>query len=92
MSGIAGIFNLRESKKDRQKINILLDKISHRGDRREVIDISGGYVGINSNYSFETKIDKNIILVDGKIYNLDYLLSKHGIQVDNSLNSDSEKK
>jgi asparagine synthase (glutamine-hydrolysing) len=91
MSGIAGIFNLRESKKDRQKINILLDKISHRGDRREVIDISGGYVGINSNYSFETKIDKNIILVDGKIYNLDYLISKYGIQADNSLISDSEK-
>ena len=55
MSGIAGIINLKESKKDRQKIIILLDKISHRGDRREVIDVPGGYVGINSNYS--TKIE-----------------------------------
>ena len=91
MSGIAGIINLKESKKDRQKINILLDKISHRGGRREVIDVPGGYIGINSNYSFETKIDKNTILVDGKINNLDYLMLKYNIQVDNSLISDSEK-
>ena len=91
MSGIAGIINLKESKKDKQKINILLDKISHRGDRREVIDIVGGYIGINSNYSFETKIDKNTILVDGKINNLDHLILKYDIQVDNSLISDSEK-
>ena len=74
MSGIAGIINLKENKKDRQKINILLDKISHRGDKREVVDVPGGYIGINSNYSFETKIDKNTILVDGKINNLDYLI------------------
>ncbi len=91
MSGIAGIFSLKESKKNRQKINILLDKISHRGDRREILNISGGCVGINTNYDFETKIDRDIILVDGRIYNLDYLLTKYGIQVDNSLISDSEK-
>ncbi len=91
MSGIAGIINLKENKKDRQKVNILLDKISHRGGRREVIDVPGGYIGINSNYSFETKIDKNTILVDGKINNLDYLMLKYGIQIDNSLVSDSEK-
>jgi len=91
VSGIAGIIDLKESKKDRQKINILLDKISHRGDRREVMDIGAGYIGINSNYSFETKIDKNTILVDGKINNLDYLMSKYDIQVNNSLISDSEK-
>jgi len=91
VSGIAGIVNLKEIKKDRQKINILLDKISHRGDRREVIDIVGGYIGINSNCSFETRIDKNTILVDGKINNLDQLMLKYDIQVDNSLISDSEK-
>ncbi len=91
MSGIAGIINLKESKKNRKKINILLDKISHRGDRKEVIDITGGYIGINSNYSFETKIDKNTILLDGKINNLDYLMLKYDIQIDNSLISDSEK-
>ena len=91
MSGIAGIINLKENKKDRQKINILLDKISHRGDRREVIDVPGGYIGINSNYSFETKIDRNTVLVDGKINNLDYLILKYDIQVDNSSISDSEK-
>jgi len=91
VGGIAGIFSLKESKKDRQKINILLDKISHRGDRREVLNISGGYIGINTNYDFETKIDKNIILMDGRIYNLDYLLTKYGIKVDNSLISDSKK-
>jgi asparagine synthase (glutamine-hydrolysing) len=91
VSGIAGIINLKESKKDRQRINILLDKISHRGDRREVIDIVGGYIGINSNYSFESKINKNTILVDGKINNLDHLISKYDIQVDNFLISDSEK-
>ncbi len=91
MSGIAGIVNLKEIKKDKQKINILLDKISHRGDRREVIDIVGGYIGINSNCSFETRIDKNTILVDGKINNLDQLMLKYDIRVDNSLISDSEK-
>ncbi len=91
MSGIAGIINLKEGEKDRQKINILLDKISHRGGRREIIDVPGGYIGINSNYSFETKIDKNIILMDGKINNLDCLMLKYDIQVDNSSVSDSEK-
>jgi len=91
VSGIAGIINLKENKKDKQKINILLDKISHRGDRREVIDVPGGYIGINSHYSFETKIDKNTILMDGKINNLDYLMLKYDIQADNSSVSDSEK-
>ncbi len=91
MSGIAGIVNLNGSKKNKEKINILLDKISHRGERREVLNIPGGYVGINTNYHFETRVGRNIVLIDGRIYNLDYLLTKYGIQIDNPMISDSHK-
>lgn len=91
MSGIAGIFRLKESKKDRQKTITLLDKISHRGCNRELIKIPGGYVGINTNYDYKIQAGKNTILIDGKIYNLDSLVLKYGIQIKNSLTSDSEK-
>ena len=91
MSGIAGIVNLDGSKKNNGKINILLDKISHRGERREILNIPGGCVGINSNYHFETRIGHNIVLMDGRIYNLDYLLTKHGIQAGDPRIPDSQK-
>jgi asparagine synthase (glutamine-hydrolysing) len=91
MSGIAGVFRLKESKKDKQKTNTLLDEISHRGSRREIVKVSGGYVGINTNFDYKTQVGKNTILMDGKIYNLDSLIIKYGIQIENSLNSDSKK-
>ncbi|MBN2073541.1 MAG: asparagine synthase [Actinobacteria bacterium] len=91
MSGIAGIYSLKRCRNDRQKINILLDKIPHRGARREIFSIPGGYAGINTNYSFKARIGKNAVLMDGRIYNLDYLLKKYGIEVKNTLISDSGK-
>ena len=91
MSGIAGTIDLKGSKKDKQKINILLDKISHRGNRREILEISGGYIGINTSYDFKTRIGQEIVLMDGRIYNLDHLMAKYNIQENNSLISDSEK-
>jgi len=91
VSGIAGVIELKGSKKDKQKINILLDKISHRGSKREILGISGGYIGINTSYDFETRVGQNIVLMDGRIYNLDHLMTEYNIQENNSLISDSEK-
>jgi len=91
VSGIAGIIELKGSKKDKQKINILLDKISHRGDKREILGISGGYIGINTSYDFETRVGQDIVLMDGRIYNLDHLMTEYNIGENNSLISDSEK-
>jgi asparagine synthase (glutamine-hydrolysing) len=91
VSGIAGVIELKGSKKDKQKINILLDKISHRGDKREILGISGGYIGINTSYDFETRVGQDIVLMDGRIYNLDHLMTEYNIGENNSLISDSEK-
>jgi len=91
VSGIAGIIELKGSKKDKQKINILLDKISHRGDKREILGISGGYIGINTSYDFKTRVGQDIVLMDGRIYNLDNLMTEYNIKENNSLISDSEK-
>jgi len=91
VSGIAGVIELKGSKKDKQKINILLDKISHRGDKREILDISGGYIGINTSYDFKTRVGQDIVLMDGRIYNLDHLMTEYNIGENNSLISDSEK-
>jgi len=91
VSGIAGVIELKGSKKDKQKINILLDKISHRGNKREILGISGGYIGINTSYDFETRVGQNIVLMDGRIYNLDHLMTEYNIGENNSLISDSEK-
>jgi len=91
VSGIAGVIELEGSKKDKQKINILLDKISHRGNKREILGISGGYIGINTSYDFETRVGQDIVLMDGKIYNLDHLMTEYNIGENNSLISDSEK-
>ena len=73
MSGIAGIIGKRE-KRDKEKLNVLLDKISHRGDKREVLDIPEGIAGINTNYDFDTRVNGHTILMDGRIYNLENLL------------------
>jgi len=81
----------KESKRDKQKTNTLLDKISHRGCNKEILKVSGGYVGINTNHDFETQINGNTVLLDGRIYNLDSLISIYRIPIENSLVSDSEK-
>jgi asparagine synthase (glutamine-hydrolysing) len=91
MSGIAGIFSLKKSRKDKQKTITLLDEISHRGSNREIVKVFGGYVGINTNFDYKMQAGKNTVLLDGKIYNLDSLIAKYGIQIENPLASDSEK-
>ena len=91
MSGIAGIIEPKGSKKKKQKINILLDKISHRGDKKEVFDISGGYIGINTSYDFEARVGQEIVLMDGIINNLDQLLKKNSIDIPDPAISDSQK-
>jgi len=91
VSGIAGIIELKGSKKNKQKINILLDKISHRGNKKEIFDISGGYIGINTSYSFEARVGKEIVLIDGIINNLDQLLKKNNIDISDPAISDSHK-
>ncbi len=80
MGGLAGVVRLKKKKENKEKINLLLDRISHRGKKREIYDIQGNYIGINSNYELENQAGKNIILMDGKIYNLDNLLLKYGIE------------
>jgi len=90
VSGIAGIIEKKDNKKERD-VNILLDKISHRGDRRAVHDVPGGMVGMNSNYDFNTRINGHTILMDGRIYNLDDLMIKYNIHSDISPMSDPEK-
>ncbi|MEA2016025.1 MAG: asparagine synthase-related protein [Actinomycetota bacterium] len=80
MGGLAGVVSLEKKKKNKEKINLLLDRISHRGKKREIYDIHGNYIGINSNYELRNRAGENIILMDGRIYNLDKLLSKYGIE------------
>lgn len=91
MSGIAGIIELKGSKKNKKEINILLDKISHRGDKKELFDISSGYVGINTSYDFEARVGQEIVLLDGTINNLDQLLRKNSIDISDPAISDSQK-
>ena len=79
MSGIAGIIG-RKNKRDRKNINELLDKISHRGDNRMILNVPDGIAGINTNYNFRAKVNGNIILMDGRIYNLDDLILKSYFQ------------
>lgn len=91
MSGLAGIISLNKSRKNKRKINILLDKISHRGEKKESFNICGNYIGINTNYDFESRTDKGTILLDGKIYNLDDLLLKNNIKFESGSISDTKK-
>lgn len=91
MSGLAGIISLDKSRKNKRKINILLDKISHRGVKKESFNILGNYIGINTNYDFDARTGKNIILIDGKIYNLDDLLLKNNIRFEHGSISDAQK-
>jgi asparagine synthase (glutamine-hydrolysing) len=91
MSGLAGIISLDKEKKNKRKINILLDKISHRGGKKESFNICGNYIGINTNYDFKARTGRNTVLLDGKIYNLDDLLLKNNIKSKSGSISDTQK-
>ena len=90
MSGIAGIIG-ETGKIGRKEINKLLDKISHRGENRELLDLTEGIAGINTNYDYQAKANGRTILLDGRIYNLDELLQKYSIEVKRQGLSDIEK-
>ena len=91
MSGLAGIISLNKSRKNKKRTNTLLDKISHRGEKRKFFNVRGNYIGINTNYDFKARIGKNIILLDGKIYNLDDLLLRYNKKSKSPSISDTEK-
>ncbi len=91
MSGLAGIISLEKDRKNKEKINILLDKISHRGRKRRVYNICGNYIGINADYKQKNRIGRRVILLDGKIYNLDNLFLKYNLQGNSELISDVNK-
>lgn len=91
MSGLAGIISLKKDRKNKEKINILLDKISHRGRKRKVYNICGNYIGINTKYRQKNQIGRKVVLLDGKIYNLDNLFSKYNLQGNSKLISDINK-
>jgi len=80
VSGLAGVVGQGSKKENKEKIGLLLERISHRGKKRRIYDIQGSYIGINSNYELEKQAEENIVLMDGKIYNLDNLLLKYGVE------------
>ena len=82
MSGLAGIISSKKSRKNRGKTNMLLERISHRGRKRKIYDFCGNYIGINTKYGLNNRVNGKIILIDGKIYNLDSLLLKYNIKSD----------
>jgi asparagine synthase (glutamine-hydrolysing) len=95
MGGLAGIISSEKNKKNRKKVDILLEKISHRGKKRKIYSVCGSYIGINTNYRLNNTVEGRVILLDGKIYNLDKLFLKYNIKdggtKDNKLISGTEK-
>ncbi|MFO7929422.1 MAG: asparagine synthase-related protein [Candidatus Humimicrobiaceae bacterium] len=87
MSGIAGVIT-KNKNNDKNKVQRMLDKISHRGTKAgNLINVDGNILGIISHYD----IDHNCpILLDGRIYNIDSLLSKYGLKA-NGKETDVEK-
>lgn len=61
---------------------MLLEKILHRGRKRRIYNVYGNYIGINTNYKLDNRVGGKVILVDGKIYNLDDLFLKYNIKHD----------
>ncbi len=91
MSGLAGIISSKKEKNNKEITGTLLDKISHRGRKRKVYDICGNYIGINTHYKHENRIGENIVLLDGKIYNLDDLFLKYNLEENYKLITDVRK-
>src|SRR5680860_1666122 len=83
MAGLSGILYLdgKNRNNTKQELSMMLDKISYRGlYKKHIVEITGaanGFVGLVSNYDTKDKGDKYHIFLDGKIYNLDYLLDKY---------------
>ena len=91
MSGLAGVVSLEDKSDNKRKIKILLDKISHRGEKRDIFNICGNFIGMNSDSSIKNRKDEDTCLLDGRIYNIDNLLEKYGIQKGLLLSTDAQK-
>lgn len=85
MAGLSGILYLNRKSLNNTKpeLDMMLDKISYRGlCKKHISEVKGcnnGYIGLISNYDINKTGEKYKIFLDGKIYNLDYLLNKHSI-------------
>ncbi|MGM0366228.1 MAG: asparagine synthase-related protein [Actinomycetota bacterium] len=76
MSGIAGILKGENKNPEKNKVELMLDKISHRGiNEGNIMEIDGNSLGIISNYPTAG----SGVLLDGKIYNIDRLMLKYRV-------------
>jgi len=91
VSGIAGVIGEKNEKECRKKIKILLDKIPHRGDKRKIFRIGDNCFGINSNSDNKIEKDGYLALLDGKIYNINDLVTKYNITTTSPKKSDEQK-
>ncbi len=79
MSGIAGIIKEKNQNPEKEKVEIMLDKISHRGANQvQIMDIDGSSLGIRSNSPNGSGYG---LLLDGKIFNIDELSQKYSINM-----------
>ncbi|MDD3776966.1 MAG: asparagine synthase-related protein [Actinomycetota bacterium] len=77
MSGIAGIISKRKQPKAAKEVKQLLKKIRHRGSRQEtLLEKNGCCLGMVSNDSMP---QDSSALVDGRIYNIDQVSKRHGL-------------
>jgi len=91
VSGLAGVVSLEDKSDNKRKIKILLDKISHRGEKRDIFNICGNFIGMNSDNSIKNRKDEDTCLLDGRIYNIDNLLEKYDIQKGSLFSTDAQK-
>ncbi len=91
MSGLAGIISKNPGGRNRERTNVLLEKISHRGGQSRLYNVSGGCIGINTNYDQNEKSCGNTVLLDGRVYNLDDIIKKYNVDIKDAGITDSEK-
>lgn len=101
MAGLAAL--LYDAKKKDKKLKVLFDSlvrnISHRGRKTRIVKtvngVKNGFICLLSNYSLKAesfeKEDGTITFIDGKIYNLDTILSKNGLFFKRRSISDPDK-
>ncbi len=85
MSGIAGIITKQRKNFEKDTVELMLDKISHRGtEDSNMLELGGNSLGMISN---KDTSNNSCVLMDGKIYNIDMLMAKYqpGAAVKNDL-------
>jgi asparagine synthase (glutamine-hydrolysing) len=91
VSGLAGIVSKISCDNSRDKTNMLLEKISHRGGQSRLYNISGGCIGINTNYDQDERSGGNTVLLDGRVYNLDDIIKKYKVKIKDAEVTDAQK-